>query len=337
MKAAVINNDKVEIQEIERPTLKEKGAIIEVSGSGLCGSDIIKYLHKQNGIVIGHEIVGKIIEIESDTDFKKGDFIVMGHHVPCYKCSFCKGGSFSMCHQFKETNIKPGGFAQYIFASELHLKNTVHKVPNELTEIEASFMEPLGCCIRAIERAELPPNSTVAVIGLGSIGILMGQGLKAYGHKVTGIDLLQERLDLAKKFGFDNVIKYSDEETVKKEISDIKSTGADAVFLTAGAKASIETAQNCVRNGGTIVVFSSVSDDNIGFSNNDIYYRELKILSTYSATPETLSKSLELLKDEKVRVDNLSVEYKLDDLQKAIDDTLSNKIMKAYIRIKTND
>ena len=334
MKAAVIDNDKIKILEIDRPTLKEKGAIIEVEGSGLCGSDIIKYLHRQNGIVMGHEIVGKIIEINSDTKFKKGDFIVMGHHVPCYKCNFCKGGSFSMCRQFKETNIKPGGFAQYIFASELHLKNTTHKIPKGLTEIEASFMEPLGCCVRAIERAELPKNSTVAVIGLGSIGLIMGQGLKAYGHKVIGIDLIKERVDLAKKFGFNHTIKYSDEDTVKKEIFNIKNTGADAVFLTAGAKSCIETSKNCVRNGGTIVVFSSVSDDNTGFSNNDIYYRELKVLSTYSATPETLSKSLELLKNKKVKVNNLSVEYKLEDLQKAIEDTLSNKILKAYIRIK---
>lgn len=334
MKAAVINNDKIKIQEIEKPVFNAKGAIIEVFGSGLCGSDIIKYLHKQNGIVMGHEIVGKIIEINSDTDFKTGDVIVMGHHIPCYKCDFCKGGSYSMCKQFKETNIKPGGFSQYIFASELHLKTTAHKIPKELDEVEASFMEPLGCCVRAIERAELPPNSTVAVIGLGSIGLLMGQGLKTCGHNVIGIDLIQKRLDLAEKFGFDNVIKYSDENSVKKNIYNIKDIGVDAVFLTAGAKSSIETAKNCVRNGGTIVVFSSISDDNIGFSNNDIYYRELKVLSTYSATPETLSKSLNLLKEKKVRVDNLSVEYKLENLQKAIDDTLSNKILKAYIRIK---
>ena len=260
MKAAVINNDKIEIREVERPKLTEKGAIIEILGSGLCGSDIIKYLHKQNGIVMGHEIVGKIVEINSDTDFKTDDVIVMGHHVPCYNCAFCKGGSYSMCRQFKETNIKPGGFAQYIFASELHLQNTVHKIPKELTEIEASFMEPLGCCVRAIERAELPAHSTAAVIGLGSIGLIMGQALKAYGHNVIGVDLIQERLTLAKKFGFDNAIKYSDENNIKKEIYNLKDIGVDAVFLTAGAKSSIETAKNIVRNGGTIVVFSSINE-----------------------------------------------------------------------------
>ena len=335
MKAAVINNNKIEIQNLEYPKLTDKGAVIEVIGSGLCGSDIIKYLHKQNGLVLGHEIVGKIVEINSDTDFKKGDLIVMGHHIPCYECAYCKGGSYSMCQSFKQTNIKPGGFSEYIFASELHLKNTTHKIPKELSFVEASFMEPLGCCVRAVDRADLPKNSNVAVIGLGSIGLLMGQAIKAYGHKVIGIDLIQERLDFAEKFGFDNTIKYTNEEEVKRKILDINNgIGADAIFLTAGANSSIQTAKNCVRNGGTILVFASVKNDEIGFPNNDIYYRELKVLSTYSATPESLSKSLELLKNKKVTVDGLTSEYSLEDLQKAIDDTLSNKILKAYIRIK---
>lgn len=324
MKAAIINNNKIEIINLEKPVLKDygKGAIVEVIGSGLCGSDIIKYLHKQNGIVLGHEIVGKITEINSDTDFKIGDVIVMGHHVPCYECNFCKGESYSMCSQFKQTNIKPGGFAEYIYASELHLKNTVHKVPDNLTYIEASFMEPLGCCIRAVERAQLQADANAAVIGLGTIGLLMGQALKAYGYNVYGVDLIEDRCNLAKNFGFDKVSK------------DMEEGCADAVFLTAGANATVDSAIKYVRNGGTIVVFSSVSDDNKGFSNNDIYYRELKVLSTYSATPKTLKAALDLLKEKRVKVDNLTVEYDIDELQKAIDDTLSNKIMKAYIRIK---
>lgn len=323
MKAAVINNDRIEIKEFEKPSLKalDKGAIIKVLGSGLCGSDIIKYLHKKNGIVLGHEIVGEITEIKSDTDFKIGDIVVMGHHIPCGKCVFCKGGSFSMCKQFKETNIRPGGFSQYIFASELHLKNTTHKIPDNLSFIEASFMEPLGCCVRAVERADLTENSKVAVIGLGSIGLLMGQAIKAYGHKVIGLDLIDKRLNLAKNFGFDDVKKNIEEGSV------------DAVFLTAGANATINSAKKYVRNGGTILVFSSIKDDNIGFSNNDIYYRELKVLSSYSATPDSLKTSLKLLTEKKVKVDNLTTEYDLNDLQQAIDDTLSNKIMKAYIRI----
>ncbi len=323
MKVAVINNDKIEIKEFEKPKLETygKGAIVKILGSGLCGSDIIKYLHKKNGIVLGHEIVGKIVEINSDTDFRIGDLVVMGHHIPCGNCVFCKGGSYSMCKQFKDTNLRPGGFSEYIFASELHLKNTTHKIPDNLTFIEASFMEPLGCCVRAVERADLPINSTVALIGLGTIGLLMGQTLKAYGHKVIGIDLIDERLELAKSFGF-NEAKNSIEEG-----------SADAVFLTAGADATVNSAKKYVRNGGTILVFSSIKDDSIGFSNNDIYYRELKVLSSYSATPDSLKTSLQLLADKKVRVDNLTTEYDLEDLQKAIDDTLSNKIMKAYIRI----
>ena len=296
MRAAVINNERIEIKEYEKPALANsgKGAIIKVLGSGLCGSDIIKYLHKQNGIVLGHEVVGEITEIDTETNFKQGDIIVMGHHIPCGECVFCKGKSYSMCKQFKQTNIRPGGFSEYIFASELHLQNTTHKIPKNLSLTDASFMEPLGCCIRAAERADLPENSKVAVIGLGTIGLLMGQALKAFGHEVIGIDLIKDRLDLAEKFGFNEAKNAVEDGSV------------DAVFLTAGANATVNSAQKYVRNGGTILIFSSIADDNIGFSNNAIYYRELKVLSTYSATPDTLKKALKLLEDKIVRVDGLT-------------------------------
>lgn len=335
MRAAIIKDEKIIISDIEKPILSEKGAIVKILGSGLCGSDIIKYLHRQNGIVIGHEVVGEIVNIDTDTNFKVGDLVVMGHHIPCYECAYCKGESYSMCKTFKETNIRPGGFAEYIFASELHLKNTTHKIPKNLSLIEASFMEPLGCCIRAVERAGLQKKSTVAVVGLGSIGLLMGQALNSYGHSVLGIDLIQKRLDLAKKFKFNKTIRYTDEINIKNEIySYTNDIGVDAVFLTAGATSSVKTALNCVRNGGTIVVFSSIKDDMAGFSNNDIYYKELKVLSTYSATPETLKKALLLLKRREVNVADITSEYELKDTQKAIEDTLANKILKAYIRIE---
>ena len=129
--------------------------------------------------------------------------------------------------------------------------------------------------------------------------------------------------ELAEKLG------YADKSMIAK----IEKGSVDAVFLTAGANATINSAKKYVRNGGTILVFSSIKDDNIGFSNNDIYYRELKVLSSYSATPDSLKTSLKLLTEKKVKVDNLTTEYDLNDLQQAIDDTLSNKIMKAYIRI----
>ena len=105
-----------------------------------------------------------------------------------------------MCHHFKETNIFPGGFSERVYLSEEHLKNVAHVVPVNMANEEISFYEPLGCCIRAIKRCGLQIGDRVLVVGLGSIGLLMGEGLRALGYKVYGCDLIQDRIDLANKF-----------------------------------------------------------------------------------------------------------------------------------------
>lgn len=339
MRAAVIENGKIIEKEIKKPELTTKGALIKVLGCGLCGSDIVKFRHgiSKDGTVLGHEIIGEIIELNADEKlgFRVGDKIAMGHHYPCFDCVYCKGENYSMCKTFKASNIIPGGFAQYILADENHLKHTVFKVPDNLTDIEASFMEPLSCCIRAVRRAELKPQSKVLVIGLGSIGFLMGQTLKAYGHAVVGTDLAKDRLQLAKTHGFDCVIKSSSD--VKQTAEEIKlnsqEEGVDAVFMTSGSDKTFELCLKSVRNGGTVLIFSSVPEDEAGFSNNDIYYRELKILGSYSPAPSDIKQAMEFLKTGKVRVKDISVEYSLSDVQKAIEDTLEHKIFKAYIRL----
>ena len=326
MKTAVIDNNNIVLKSAEDIKLDgKKGAVVKVSGCGLCGSDIVKFVHKiaKDGTVLGHEIVAEIVDINSETEFKKGDVIVTSHHIPCGKCVYCRHGNVSMCRHFKETNIIPGGFSEYVYLSEEHLQNVAHLKPENLTNIEASFYEPLGCIVRAVKRANLLDGDNVLVVGLGSIGILASQALKAYGYNVTGCDLIAERIEFLKSFGIEAF-------DVRKLIDDYK---ADCIFMTSGADKAIDTALKYVRNGGKILVFSSTPHDETSYPNNEIYYRELTVLGSYSPAPADLKDSLELLKSGKVIVKGISTEYKFDDIQKAFDDTMSNKIMKAYIKV----
>lgn len=320
MKTAQVYQDKIIVKEVEDITLGErKGAIVKVLGCGLCGSDIVKFKHKivHDGAVLGHEIVAEILEINSDTNFKKGDKIVTSHHVPCGECNYCKHGNVSMCKHFKETNIFPGGFSEKVFVSEEHLKNVAYTVPSNISDEEISFYEPLGCCIRAIKRCNLMKDDTALIVGLGSIGLLMGEGLKALGYRVYGCDLIDERVKLANKMGIQSF-------DFNLEV--------DAVFMTSGADKAIETALKAVRPGGKILVFSSTPLNN-GYPNNEIYYKELTVLGSYSPSPADLKDSYELIKSGKVNVKNLTTVYPLEQIQQAFDDTISNKIFKAYIRI----
>ena len=321
MKSAQVENNVLVVKERENETLDgRKGAILKVLGCGLCGSDIIKLKQHlvKDGTVLGHEIVGRIVEIDSETGFKPEDVIVTSHHIPCGKCEYCKNGNVSMCRHFKQTNIIPGGFSELVYVSEEHLQNVAYLKPENLSCEEASFYEPLACCIRAVKRATLKQNSTVLVIGLGSIGILMSQALKAFGMNVIGCDLLASRVKVLKNLGI--------EAFVLSEMCD--SIKADGVFMTSGSDKAIDTALKYVRDGGKILVFSS-TPHNMGYANNEIYYRELTVLGSYSPSPVDLRDSLELLADKQIKVTGLSTVYPLEKVQAAINDTLENKIFKA--------
>lgn len=320
MKVAQVKENKIIVSEIDDIKLDgRRGAIVMTLGCGLCGSYIVKFRHKivHDGAVLGHEIVAEILEINSDTKFKKGDRIVTSHHIPCGECNFCKHGNVSMCEHFKKTNIFPGGFSEKVFVSEEHLKNVAYLVPENMTDEEISFYEPLGCCIRAIKRCALQKDDTALIVGLGSIGLLMGEGLKAMGYKVYGCDLIPERIELAKKMGIEP-FDFSFE--------------VDGVFMTSGADKAIDTALKAVRAGGKILVFSSTPLSN-GYPNNEIYYKELTVLGSYSPSPADLKDSFDLLASGKVNVKGLTTVYPLDKIQQAFDDTVANKIFKAYIKI----
>ena len=325
MKIAVINKDKIIVKETQDIELNNRfGAIVKVLGCGLCGSDIVKFIHKisKDGTVLGHEIVAEIVEINSSTKFKVGDVIVTSHHIPCGECNYCKNGNVSMCEHFKATNIQPGGFSEFVYVSEEHLQNVAYIKPENLTDEEASFYEPLACCVRAVKRTDLQGRSSALVIGLGSIGILMAQALKAYGIDVIGCDLIPDRVQRLRDLGIAAC-------TVKELDPTLK---IDAVFMTSGSDKAIDTALKYVRNGGKILVFAS-TPNNWGYANNEIYYRELTVLGSYSPAPVDLQDSLNLLKSGLVNVKGLSTIYNLEDIQQAFEDTINNRVLKAYIKV----
>lgn len=330
MKSAKLINGKIEIIDIFKPTLTSKGAIIKVLGCGLCGSDIVKIKHatkeNEDKIILGHEVVGIIEQINCKVrDLKEGDIVALGHHYPCLdkqNCQYCRNESYSMCPVFKASNIAPAGFSEYIKVDENHLKYTVYRMNQFLKNDEKAFLEPLSCCLRAIRRAGFEykkdnSSDSALVIGLGSIGLLMLKGLRAFKVNAFGFDISQERSNLAAQHGF------CFEENKKY----------DVVFLTAGNDKALETALKYVVNGGKIVVFSSINDDLKGFSNNEIYYRELSIIASYSPSVEDIKLSSELINNKIVEVKGLSTYYSLDNLAKAVDDSLNGNVFKAYIEI----
>lgn len=341
MKAAAYNPDLkessfLETIKLDKPQLTRNNAIVKVQAVGVCGSDLLKLDRSlvKPGIILGHELVGIIDEISNEMSsqygFNKGDRIISSHHVPCLECDFCLRDKQSLCQKFKSTNFNPGAFCEYLELSEDHLKHTVQKIPDHLTNLEASFTEPVACCIKSVlgSRFQVPGiNLQVAIIGLGSIGLIIGQLIRHYEPeaRVLGIDLNKERIKIAKELGFDEALSP---ENLEPGTWNGK---CDRIFLCAGADAPVDQAIKLARNGATITVFSSTPGQ-ASFSNNDIYYKELTIKGSYSPNLNNLKEALRLISQKKIKLDKLiSHKTSLENLGKSINKAKKEKGIKVLL------
>ncbi len=338
MKALLCYNEKdFRIEEIEKPGISDDEMLIELLYCGLCGSDIVRiFSTKGKPSVYGHEVVGKVVEAGSGVKkFKKGDIVVAAHHIPCGKCHYCKHGSHTMCEMFKSTNIYPGGFCQYIKLSSDHIKNTTYKLPEGSNPLEALFVEPLACCIRAMDRIPYIEGDVFSIVGAGAIGILFLKLIKLAGLKAVVIDMDTERLKMAREFGADHTINPSEDDLLT-EIKKIAPIGIDSAVLTVTNKFTVKDALSYMRPGGQINIFGMGLDaDLIPVDFNRIYKGELTIRSTYSATPDTVARSYDLIiKDRKIDVSALLSEVlHLSDFKKGLDLMLDRKIYKAFYKL----
>ncbi len=328
--------NKLKLTELPSPTIDSDEALLKVDVCGVCGSDLVKI--KQglvpDGTVLGHEVVGTIVEVGRNVrKWSTSQKVVVAHHVPCLNCYFCKSGNFSMCSQFKNTNLIPGGFAEYIKLSKAHLEQNTFLIPKgTVSDHEIAMTEPLACCLRAVNRAKVSTSNIALVIGLGSIGFMLGKLCINRGAHTFGIDLLEERIKLAKEtLSIHDGYKADSQELKSWILNKTEGRGVDIVFLSSGSEKSLEPALGLIRPGGKIVVFSSIPKE-LGFYNNEIYYRELSIIGSYSPSPIALKEAYQLIITGKIKLKNLITDVvSLKEFPTAIERCFNNKSLKMMV------
>ena len=328
--------EKLKLSELPALEIKEDEALLKVDVCGVCGSDLVKIKNNlvPEGTVLGHEIVGTIVEVGSQIKkWSASQKVVVAHHVPCLNCYFCKSGNFSMCTQFKSTNISPGGFSEYIKLSRAHLEQTAFLIPKStVSDYEIALTEPLACCLRAIQRAGVTASNSVLICGLGSIGIMIGKLCIEKGAYTFGTDILEERINFAKEMSSIQDGYLANSPEVRSWVmSKTDGRGVDIVFLASGSEKSILSALSHVRSGGKIVVFSSIPKEE-GFFSNEIYYRELTVMGSYSPSPLTLKEAYQMIITEKIKLKKLITNIvSLKELPKEIDKCFNNKSVKMMV------
>jgi L-iditol 2-dehydrogenase len=336
MKAVVSHNHQSRIQEVPKPVLQKGDLLLQIKACGVCFSDVhkLRFQKLDKPVILGHEVAGEVVEVGSEVSkFKVGDRVVAAHHVPCLRCHYCRHGNISMCSQFKKTNLDPGGFAEFVRVPATHVESVAFLIPAGLTENEASFMEPLGCSVRAIKRAGIQRSDVVVLVGLGSIGLLLLQLIRHAGAECIGVDLDQQRREFAKRFGLAAAFAGSEPGFQEYLAKVTEGRGADGVLLTAGNPALVSAALTWLREGGTCTIFASLHpESDVQLDWNQLYYRELNIVSSYSASPADLSEALELLGTGVVCVADLTRNtFSLEQFSDAVAGIENRTILKAIM------
>lgn len=299
----------IRIEEIPTPKIREDEALVEMKACGVCGSDLMDwYLSSKAPLVLGHEPAGVIAKKGSKAKgFEVGDRVFVHHHVACLKCHYCLHGDYTLCKQFHETNIKPGGFSQYFRVPAQNLQLDTLKIPDIMPFDEATLIEPVGCCLRAIKKCDIHAGDSVAVIGAGTTGLIHLALSKLFGASKTIVsDLFEYRLDAAKRIGADLTVNPEDEDLVKVVKAETDEMGVDVAVVTAPSSKAYAVAMSICRKGGKLCVFAPTSPGKyVQVSPKDLFFTELKIIPSYSTSHLETREALELMKSGKLSVKNL--------------------------------
>lgn len=312
MRVAVYHdNADIRIEERPVPEIGPGESLVRIRASGICGSDVMEWYRVPKApIVLGHEVAGDVVEVgEGVTHLAAGDRVVVSHHVPCDECRYCETGDHTACETLHTTNFDPGGFSEYVRVPALQTAKGVLRLPDHVTYEEGSFVEPLGCVVRAQTRAGVRPDSTVLVVGSGISGLLHIRLALALGAgRVLAIDVSACRLEWARHCGAAAAFDAAEAGDRLPDLVREANEGrlADLVLLCTGAPSAIEQSLACLDSGATYVFFAPPPPgERYPMPIAELWRREVTVRTAYGAAPGDLAAALDLIATRRVEVDDL--------------------------------
>lgn len=259
MKAAVMHGAMdLRTENVPDPVLEPHGIIVKVKACGVCGSDLHVYKRDgQEGTIFGHEFSGDVTEVGSKvTGITPGMRVTAAGYKPCGKCFWCSQGKPHRCSSMALLGFQfPGAMAEYVHIPFAAAGRNVFPLPDELTYEDAASVEPLSISYFSVARALPKENETVAVIGLGVIGLNAIQVLKAMGvQKVLASGRRSSRLEAAKICGADVIIDAAKDDTVNAVMEATGRMGVNTVVECAGTQTTFDQSMAIASGGGKILM-----------------------------------------------------------------------------------
>jgi 2-desacetyl-2-hydroxyethyl bacteriochlorophyllide A dehydrogenase len=290
MKAATFQGvEEVRVVDVPKPSIKAPDEVLlKVTLGAICGSDLHAYhgrIPMSAGELLGHEFVGVIEEVGSEVRrFKPGDRVVASFYTACGYCVLCRKGSFNQCLNMATFGFGEvlgglgGGQAEYIVVPLAD--HSLERIPDGVSDEQAIFVgDILATGLFAAERAEIRPGDAVAIIGAGPVGLMATMCAQLYGPaKVFVVDMVESRLEIAQELG-GLPINASRAHPVEAIASQTGGIGADSSIEAVGLTATVDTAIQCVRGGGTVSVVGVPSEFTADFPYYHMWEKSLTFRS----------------------------------------------------------
>ena len=322
---------QVVVETVAIPEIGEGELLFRVAACGICGTDIKKIHHGFVAApqVLGHELAGTVVKVgRGVTKFKVGDRVVSFHHIPCGNCFYCKRKLFSQCAGYKKTGLTAGfgdpnggGFGEYVRAMPWIVERGMIALPADVSFEEATFVEPVNTCLKAVRKARVAKGETVLVIGQGPIGMLLMILAKYGGAEVYASDPMAGRRAASLKFGakeaFDPLT-----QNLQKEIRErTGGRGADAVLVAVPNPSLVPEALAIARPGGRVLLFAHNDPVmQLDFPAATVGVEEKEILGSYSASVDDQAESAALVFERRLPVRELiSPRFPLERIAEALE------------------
>ena len=312
MKAAILKAPGVlELCDLPDPLCPKGGALLEIKACNVCGTDVKMREQGHRDLayprVLGHEMVGRIVEMDSDSTLAEGDLVQVWPGLACGKCRSCLRGADNRCPSIKIMGFNcDGGFAQLLALPELSLSGGVNLLPQGAEPALVALAEPLACCINGQEQARVSEGDCVLIYGGGPIGAMHALLAELQGaEKIIVAERMPDRIRLLERHTNAMVVDPAEESGKNVLVEEIGKEGVD-VILTATPEVRVDNdLQKLLSPGGRICIFSGPAPGNYEelIDLCTIHYHELTICGAYGCSSRQNGQAVELLTSGKIKAD----------------------------------
>ena len=303
MTAAVLyGKEQLQIEIVDVPKLGPGDVLVRVRAALTCGTDVKVFRRGYHARMItppalfGHELAGDIVAMGDQVKgFRIGQRVMAANSAPCGECYYCKRQQENLCTDLLFNN---GAYAEYIRIPERIVRKNLHLLQDHVGYQDAALAEPLACVLRGLEESNVRPGDTVAVIGLGPIGIMFVRLAKAvYGARVIAIGRRQPQLDRAARMGADELIVNTDGADVVGAVKAMtEGRGADVVIEAVGLPELWQLGTRLLRRGGVVNFFGGCANGaEVNLDTHLLHYSEITCKASFHHTPALIRKALDVV------------------------------------------